>query len=154
LALRRRLVSVRRGATKRADLRLSVNSFALLTVTIEPLDDACLVRARGELDSHTADRLGSALDAARADGVTTLLDLSAVSFIDAAGLRVLLRAARAVDAYKWAWFIVRASRPVWRLVELSATRSLLPLVAPPKSPERIAATRRAASSRSAARAAR
>jgi anti-anti-sigma factor len=33
--------------------------------------------------------------------VTTLLDLSAVSFIDSAGLRVLLRSARAVDAHHW-----------------------------------------------------
>ena len=59
-------------------------------VTVEPLEETCLIRASGELDRSTADRLSSALDAARADGVTTLLDLSAVSFIDTAGLRVLL----------------------------------------------------------------
>jgi anti-sigma B factor antagonist len=115
-----------------------VSSRALFTVTIEPLDDACRIRASGELDRSSADRLSSALDAARADGVTTLLDLSAVSFIDSAGLRVLLRSARAVDAHNWAWFIVRASRVVWRLVEVSGTTSQLPLVAPAESTERIA----------------
>ena len=105
----------------------------LFRVTVEPLEETCLIRARGELDRSTADRLSSALEAARADGVTALLDLSAVSFIDSAGLRVLLRSARDVDAYDWACFIVRASSAVWRLVELSGTRSQLPLVAPPSS---------------------
>ena len=105
----------------------------LFRVTVEPLEETCLIRARGELDRSTADRLSSALDAARADGVTTLLDLSAVSFIDSAGLRVLLHSAGAVNAHDWAWFIVRASSAVWRLVELSGTRSQLPLVAPPSS---------------------
>lgn len=109
----------------------------LFRVTVEPLEETCLIRASGELDRSTADRLSSALDAARADGVTALLDLSAVSFIDSAGLRVLLRSARAIDAHDWAWFIVRASSAVWRLFELSGTRSQLPLVAPP-SPTRIA----------------
>ena len=121
-----------------------MSSLALFRVTIEPLEDACLIRASGELDRSTADRLSSALDAARADGVTTLLDLSAVNFIDLAGLRVLLRSARAVDAHNWAWFIVRASGVVWRLVELSGTTSRLLLVAPPESPERIATDRTAA----------
>jgi anti-sigma B factor antagonist len=114
-----------------------VSSLGLLRVTIEPLDEVCLIRASGELDRSTADRLSSALDAARADGVTTLLDLSAVSFIDSAGLRVLLRSARAVDAHEWGYFIVRASSVVWRLVEVSGTTSRLPLVAQPSS-ERIA----------------
>ena len=102
-------------------------------VTVERLEETCLIQASGELDRSTADRLNSALDAARADGVTALLDLSAVSFIDSAGLRVLLRSARAIDAHAWAWFIVRASSVVWRLVALSGTRSQLPLVAPPSS---------------------
>ena len=107
-----------------------MSSLALLRVTIEPLEDACRIRVSGELDLSTADRLSSALEAARADGVTTLLDLSAVSFIDLAGLRVLLRSARAVEAHNWAWFIVRASGVVWRLVEVTGTTSRLPLVAP------------------------
>ena len=103
----------------------------LFRVTVGPLEETRLIRASGELDRSTADRLSSALAAARADGVTALLDLSAVSFIDSAGLRVLLHAARAVDAHDWACFIVRASSAVWRLIELSGTRSQLPLVAPP-----------------------
>jgi anti-sigma B factor antagonist len=117
-----------------------VRSLARLIVTIEPLEEACLIRASGELDRSTADRLSSALDAARADGVTTLLDLSAVSFIDSAGLRALLRSARDVDTHHWGCFIVRASSVVRRLVEVSGTTSRLPLVASPGS-ERIAVLR-------------
>ena len=108
-----------------------------LRVTVEPLEETCLIRAGGELDRGTADLLSSALDAAQADGVATLLDLSAVSFIDSAGLRVLVRSACAADANDWALSIVRASSPVRRLIELSGTGSELPLVAPPGS-ERIA----------------
>ena len=114
-----------------------MSSFGSFRVTIEPLDGACLVRAGGELDRSTADRLSSALDAARADGVTTLLDLSAVRFIDTAGLRVLLCSARAADAHGWAWFIVGASAAVRRLIDLSGTGSQLPLAAP-RSSERLA----------------
>jgi anti-sigma B factor antagonist len=121
-----------------------VSPVPLFRVTVEPIEETCLIRASGELDRSTADRLSSALDAARADGVTTLLDLSAVSFIDSAGLRVLLRSARAVDAHNWAWFIVRASSAVWRLVEVSATTSRLPLVPPSESSEHIATHRTAA----------
>jgi anti-sigma B factor antagonist len=104
---------------------------------VESLEETRLIRAAGEFDRSTAERLSSALDAARADGVTVLLDLSAISFIDSAGLRVLLRSARAADAPDWALVIVRASSAVWRLVELSGARSELPLVAPP-SAKRIA----------------
>ena len=105
----------------------------LFRVTVEPLEETCLIKAGGELDRSTADRLSSALDAARADGVTTLLDLSAVSFMDTAGLRVLLCSGEAFDAHDRAWFIVGASSAVWRVVELTGTRSQLPLVAPPSS---------------------
>ena len=100
-------------------------------VTVERDEKTCLIRASGELDRSTADRLSSALDAARADGVTTMLDLCAVSFIDSTGLRVLLRAARAADADDCALFIVRASRAVSRLVELTNTGSQLPLTLVP-----------------------
>ena len=123
-----------------------MSSLALLRVTIEPLAEACLIRASGELDRSTAERLSSALDAARADGVTALLDLSAVSFIDSAGLRVLLRRARAADAHHCAWFIVGASSVVRRLVEVSGTGSQLPLAAPPENGERLATVRSAARS--------
>jgi anti-sigma B factor antagonist len=109
-------------------LEVSVSAVADFRVTVEPLEEACVMRASGELQAGTANRLRSPLAAARHDGVTTLLDLSGISFIDSEGLRVLLEAARATDSDEWAWFIVRPSHAVLRLVELSGTARRLPLV--------------------------
>jgi anti-sigma B factor antagonist len=117
-----------------------VRSIAVLRVTVEPLEDACVIRARGEFDSSTAELLRSPLDAARTDGVTVLVDLAGVSFIDSAGLRVLLEAARASDRHEWPWFIVRPSPAVLRLVELSRTAPRLPLVTPQPVPVRAEAS--------------
>jgi anti-sigma B factor antagonist len=115
-----------------------VGSIAEFRVTVQPLEDACVMRATGELDASTANRLRSPLAAARHDGVTTLLDLSGVTFIDSAGLRVLLEAARATDSHEWAWFIVRPSHVVLRLVELSGSGPRLPLVEPQRgAPRRV-----------------
>jgi anti-anti-sigma factor len=105
---------------------------AAFRVTIEQLDEACLVRASGELDRSTAEHLSSALEAVRADGLTMLLDLSAVRFIDSAGLRVLLCSAHAADADGSAWFIVGTSSAVRRLIDLTGTGSQLPLRPAPK----------------------
>jgi anti-sigma B factor antagonist len=109
---------------------LRLRSIADFRITIEPLEDACVMRVTGELDSATAARLRETLRAARQDGLTTVLDMSGVSFIDSAGLRVLLEAARATDRHDWAWFMVRPSAVVVRLVELSGATRRLPMVEP------------------------
>ena len=114
-----------------------MRSISDFTVTIEPLEDACVMRVTGELDSGTADRLRGPLAGAREDEVTALLDMSGVSFIDSSGLGVLLEAARATDRDGWAWFIVRPSSVVLRLLELSGAAPRLPLVEP-----QLGATRR------------
>jgi anti-sigma B factor antagonist len=114
-----------------------VRTLAHFSVTVEPLGEARLVRVRGDLDLSTAGRLRLELDAARADGVATLLDLSAVNFIDSAGLKVLLRSARAAEAEHRSWCIVRASSAVRRLAEVSGTTSQLALGEPPEKPERL-----------------
>ena len=110
-----------------------MKTLADFSVTVERQGEACLVRVNGDLDVSTADRLGSALDAARADGVTTLVDLSDVNFIDSAGLKVLLRSAHAAEASHWTWHIMRASSAVMRIAKVSGTTSQLPLAAAPVS---------------------
>ena len=105
-----------------------MSSLATFRVTIQPLEDSCVMRAAGEIDMATADTLRDQLVAARAARLTTLLDLSAVSFIDASGLHVLLDGARWVDADKWALFIVRPSAAVLRLLEVSGTKEMLPVI--------------------------
>jgi anti-anti-sigma factor len=98
-------------------------------VTVEAVEDACVIRPVGELDMSTVERLRLPLEAARSDGCTTLLDMSAVRFIDSHGLRVMLEAAQAGEQCGWAWFVVRPSAPVRRLVEITGTAGRLPLVA-------------------------
>jgi len=123
------------------DSEVQLGSIAVFRVTVEPLEDACVMRATGELDSSTADRLRGPLDAARADGVTTLLDLSGVSFMDSAGLGVLLDAARPSNPDDWAWFIVRPSPVVQRLVALTGVAARLPIVEPQRGVPARAAVR-------------
>jgi anti-sigma B factor antagonist len=105
-----------------------MSSFATFRVTIEPLGDSCVMRAAGEIDMATAPTLRDQLAAARAARLTTLLDLSAVSFMDSSGLHVLLDGARWVDAGKWALFIIRPSWAVMQLLEVSGTTEMLPVV--------------------------
>jgi anti-sigma B factor antagonist len=104
---------------------------SLLTLRVEPREDARMVRLTGELDVRTAGQLRAALDSARADGITVLVDMAGVSFIDAVGLDVLLHASNAANDQHWAWFLVRPSTAVLNLLEISGTASRLPLVVTP-----------------------
>ncbi len=102
----------------------------LLHVTAEPLDDARLVRAAGEIDLSTVAALRRAVDAARKEAVTVLLDLSGVTFIDSSGLHLLLEASRSSAASDWAFFVVRPSEVVQRLIDLSDTAGRLTIFDP------------------------
>jgi anti-anti-sigma factor len=102
----------------------------LLHVTVDPLEDACLIRAAGEIDLSSVPALRRELDAARAEAVTVLLDLSGVTFIDSSGLHLLLRASHSSAISDWAFFVVRPSEPVLRLIELSGTADLLTVFDP------------------------
>jgi anti-sigma B factor antagonist len=110
-----------------------MSRLATFRVTVESVEDAVLVRAVGEVDASTAGRLRQTLEDARRDCATTLLDLAGVSFIDSAGLHVLLDASGQVDAASWALFIVRPSPVVQRLVEITETADRLPLVPPARA---------------------
>jgi anti-sigma B factor antagonist len=102
----------------------------LLRVTVEPLENARLIRATGELDMSSTPALRHELDAARDEGVTTLLDMADVTFIDSTGLHLLLDASRSGDGTDWSFFIVRPSAAVQRLIDVSGTGNLLALVEP------------------------
>ena len=99
-----------------------------LRVTLEPVEEACLIRVAGEIDYGNADHLRGHLDDARRDGDTTVLDLARVEFMDSAGLEVLLDASKAVDSDLWPFFIVRPSAAVRRLVDVTGTADRLALV--------------------------
>jgi anti-anti-sigma factor len=102
----------------------------LLRITVEPLEDARLIRAAGEIDLSSVAALRRELDAARVEAVTVLLDLSDVTFIDSSGLHLLLHASHSSAVSDWAFFVVRPSESVLRLIELSGTADLLKVVYP------------------------
>jgi anti-sigma B factor antagonist len=107
-----------------------MHTHELLRVTVEPLEDARLIRAVGELDMSTAPALRHELEAARDEAVTAVLDMAQVTFIDSTGLHLLLDASRGADRDDWALFIVRPSKAVQRLIDLTCTWDLLALVEP------------------------
>lgn len=99
-------------------------------VTTEPVEGACLIRAAGEVDMSSVGALRLELDAARREGDAVLLDLSDVTFLDSTGLQLLVEASRESATTDWAFFIVRPSGPVLRLIELSGTGDILTLGEP------------------------
>ena len=88
-----------------------------------------VVIVSGELDAATADRLAQHLKRSPAARV---LDVSAVSFIDASGLRVLLAA---TDRNGERRLVLREpSRSVMRLLDITGLTGLLAPVAPEHRP--------------------
>jgi stage II sporulation protein AA (anti-sigma F factor antagonist) len=99
-----------------------------IRVTLESVEEACVIRVAGEIDYGNADHLRRHLNDARHEGDTTLLDLERVEFMDSAGLEVLLEASDAVDSDLWPFFIVRPSAAVRRVVDATGTGDRLALV--------------------------
>src|SRR4051794_13222632 len=84
------------GSVTTAVLPLAVDQLTIST-TGGPADRQVL--AVGEVDLCTVGRLGAAIDAALTDGAgQLLLDLAAVSFFGAAGVRAVAGAARRAEA--------------------------------------------------------
>jgi anti-anti-sigma factor len=76
------------------------------------------VQLRGEFDLAYADLVADRLRGLRRRGAAVLLDLDELSFIDAAGLRVILTAADEARNDGWAFAVTRGSAPVRRLFAL------------------------------------
>lgn len=84
-----------------------------------------LVRAVGELDIATAPILQDALDQARAHGRDVLLDLSRVTFCDAAALGVVVQTHRELLAEGRAVRVVDATPLVAKVLAITGLDALL-----------------------------
>jgi anti-sigma B factor antagonist len=102
---------------------------SLLEVDVEPLEDGCAIRARGEVDMSSVETLRRALAAAREDGAKTLVDLSGVGFMDSSGLHLILNAALDAETDGWSLAFL-PSRQVLRLLEVTGTRGAVRLAEP------------------------
>jgi anti-anti-sigma factor len=91
--------------------RFSLTSEQLETGIVE-------LRLRGELDLAVADRLSGAIDAAREDGYSVLVDLAECEFIDSTGIAVLLRGRSAHAEEGLRLVAARPARQVKRVLEL------------------------------------
>jgi anti-anti-sigma factor len=92
-------------------------------------DDTCCVRPRGALDIATAPLLEDALMRAEAEPVSLVeLDLSELTFMDSAGIHVLLQAADRARANSNRLRIVSPTRQITRLLAVTRVERFLPLV--------------------------
>lgn len=87
----------------------------VLTVLVErPADAPVVVRVAGEVDADTAPRLAAALRAARPCGDPLVVDLGRVTFLGAAGVRVLADAVRTGPTD----LVCRPGGGAWRVLSL------------------------------------
>lgn len=77
-----------------------------------------MVVAVGEIDLATVDALQAEMDAAAGETSQVVLDLREVSFIDSAGVRLVLHNARVLESADGALSVVRGSREVRRVFDL------------------------------------
>lgn len=105
-----------------ATLRV-VASLDNLTVTTSE-DDPNAVVAEGQIDSHTSPKLEEALSTRAADAAVSV-DLSAVTFVDSSGLRVIVRAHKRQAAGGGGLSIVKPSEAVCRLLDITGLTSEL-----------------------------
>jgi anti-anti-sigma factor len=100
---------------------------ARLTVRVEQDGDALVVSAMGALDLVNASTLEAALRAAIAgDASKVILDLGGVTFVDSAGLRVVLLMAKQSLRNGGRLRLLRGSASVEQLAGGSDVRHLLP----------------------------
>jgi anti-anti-sigma factor len=84
------------------------------SVSRRRVGDAIVVAPAGEIDLATIDDLQAAVDAAAGESEQVVLDLRDVTFIDSAGLRLVLQSSRAIAGFG----VVRGPLEVQRVFDL------------------------------------
>jgi anti-sigma B factor antagonist len=92
--------------------------------------DGVCVEVAGEVDIDTAPRMRRALDAALAEADQVVVDLGAVTFLDSAGLSVLIATQRKADAAGVTLRLQHVGSSVLRLLDLTGMTSLFAITPP------------------------
>ena len=98
-----------------------------LAVQVRHQPGYSIVTVAGEVDIVTAPWLGERLAALAGTGRPVIADLGQVSFIDAAGLRVLAAAARQAAATGGSLHVVSDRYVIWRLFTITGLDRQIPL---------------------------
>ena len=99
-----------------------------LMLCVYPRGGDTVVRIEGQIDLCVADSLREVLlRITRAHGARLLLDLSAVSFLDCAGLRALVLALRHAELHGGSMHLIAASAITRRIITLTGREGVLPI---------------------------
>jgi anti-anti-sigma factor len=97
-------------------------------VEIRPADGRTFVVPRGDLDLATADRVAASIDELVTAGCGEIvLDLRHLTFMDSAGLRLVVQQTRRSDRTVC---VIDGTPPVSRLFDLTGMRAHLPFFTP------------------------
>jgi anti-sigma B factor antagonist len=88
-------------------------------------EDQVVFRASGEIDLSNAEMFSMALAEALSHGQETIVDFSAVTFLDSTGLGALVKVYRLAEAEKKKLYVIGAQRRVARIMELTGLGRLL-----------------------------
>jgi anti-anti-sigma factor len=92
---------------------------------VEPDRERVIVRAAGELDVSVASDVGATVDELLDVGFSHIVvDLSAVTFLDSAGVHMLVAAHRSAERRDQVLSLIAGPPDVHRVLELTATASL------------------------------
>jgi len=103
----------------------------VFSVSRRRVGDGVAVVVVGEIDLATVDAVQAEIDAARAETRHVLLDLREVTFIDSAGVRLVLEGSRALAADGGELVVVRGGPEVRRVFDLVGLDGRVPMVDEP-----------------------
>jgi anti-anti-sigma factor len=107
---------------------VAVDDVEDFSVEVERSGDRLVVVVRGELDIATAPDLEKALlDAATGEALPVFVDMTATSFLDSTGLKVLVHAARQLDG-RFTLVCPAGHQPVMRVVALAGLDQAFPVI--------------------------
>ena len=99
-----------------------------LVLSTEEAGPRMLIRAMGELDFATAERLVSVLNNGAAENDEVVIDLRGLTFIDCAGLRVVLYANKRAALDGCRLRLIRGAAAVQQVFKLTRTEAELPFI--------------------------
>jgi anti-anti-sigma factor len=103
-----------------------------MEISKQQIGDCLELQVRGRLDGYWADHFAQSLDDAVREGTRNLrLNLSEVSYLSSAGIRVLVRAHRQLSAIQGSFSVSASSEAVRSILQLTGLMDLLiPAVTP------------------------